>query len=259
MDLWKNVPDTWEKSPVILPFIPAKKTSDAAIIICPGGGYGGLADYEGSDYAKFFAENGITAFALYYRVAPNRFPLPLNDSRRAIRFVRAHAEEYGIDPEKIAIMGSSAGGHLSALTSTFRGVLPNEDIDEIDKQSSMPNAQILCYPVIIAPDDEQISHAGSYFSLLGVKDKEKEAAVDPSLLADENTPPAFIWHTANDNLVNVINSYKYAEALRRKNVSVEMHIFPDGWHGLGLAEKFPHVAQWKSLLLNWLKFIGWLN
>ena len=181
MDLWKKAPGDYDKKPEIIPFIPEKKLSDAAIIICPGGGYGGLADHEGSAYAEFFAGNGITSFVLNYRVAPYRFPLPLNDSRRAIRFVRAHADEYGIDTQKIAIMGSSAGGHLSALTSTYKGLLPNEDLDETDKQDSIPNAQILCYPVIISPDEGGISHVGSYENLLGGKDREKEHAVDPSL------------------------------------------------------------------------------
>ncbi len=257
MDLWKNTPGLCEVIPTIVPFIPENKRSDAAVIICPGGGYGALCDHEGSEYAKKLAENGITAFVLYYRVCPHFFPLPLNDSRRAIRFVRANAEKYGIDGQKIAIMGSSAGGHLAALTSTFCGVLPNEDIDEIDKFDSLPNAQILCYPVIISPDSENISHAGSYGCLLGVEDSAKEKSVDPTLLANQNTPPAFIWHTSDDQCVNVINSYQYATALRKNGVDVEMHIFPNGTHGAGLAYHLPHVSKWFDLLLNWFDYKGW--
>lgn len=259
MNLWENTPGMAEVIPTVVPYIPAEKKSNMAVIICPGGGYGALCDHEGAAYAKFFAENGITAFVLYYRVFPHLYPLPLNDSRRAVRFVRAHAEGYGIDPDKIAIMGSSAGGHLAALTATFGGELPNENIDEIDKFTSTPNAQILCYPVIIAPDENNISHAGSYGCLLGCKDSKKEKSVDPSLLVTKNTPPAFIWHTSDDGCVNVINSYRYATALRQKSIDVEMHIFPNGPHGSGLAYNLPHVAQWSVLLLNWLDYIGWTN
>lgn len=259
MYLWEKAAGVSETVPTIVPYVPKNKKSDAAIIICPGGGYGALCDHEGAEYAKFFKKNGIVSFVLYYRVFPNVYPLPLNDSRRAVRFVRAHAEEYGINPEAIAIMGSSAGGHLAALTSTFCDKLPNENVDEIDKYSSEPNAQILCYPVIISPDSNNISHIGSYGCLLGSSDRKKEKSVDPSLLVTENTPPAFIWHTSDDGCVNVINSYMYATALKQKNVDVEMHIFPNGPHGLGLANNLPHVAQWSDLLLNWLIYKGWVN
>ncbi|MBP3388680.1 MAG: alpha/beta hydrolase, partial [Clostridia bacterium] len=180
-------------------------------------------------------------------------------ARRAVRWVRAHAAEFGLDPQKIAVMGSSAGGHLAALTATYAGTLSDEDIDEIDREDSRPNAQILCYPVIVAPDAEGIAHAGSYENLLGGTDPVREAQLDPARLATEQTPPAFIWHTANDNCVNVINSYRYAEALRRHNVDTEMHIFPHGPHGMALAQGEPHVGQWTGLLFNWLAYIGWMK
>ncbi len=258
MNLWNETPGLCKELPTITPYLPERKTSRAAIVIFPGGGYGMRAQHEGKGYAEFFAANGITSFVVDYRVSPHRFPLPLLDARRAVRTVRAFAEEYGIDKDKIAVMGSSAGGHLAALTSTYRGVLESEDIDAIDLEDSIPNAQILCYPVICPPEPDGVAHIGSYRNLLGDDRLESDKhAVAPSLIADESAPPAFIWHTANDGTVNVINSYRYATVLREKNVSVEMHIFPDGRHGLGLAPASPHVAQWAGLMLNWIGDLGW--
>ncbi len=260
MKLWENTPGLAEETPAITPYLPTHKKSRAAVVIFPGGGYALRAPYEGKDYAEFLSKNGISAFVVDYRVAPHRFPLPLLDARRAVRFVRAHAKEYGLDRDKIAVMGSSAGGHLAALVSTYHERIEFEGIDAIDSENPIPNAQILCYPVICAPTtDSDIAHARSYHNLLGEERTAREAErFAPDRLADENTPPAFIWHTANDATVNVINSYRYAAALREHSVSSEMHVFPDGRHGLGLAADYPHVAQWKPLLLNWFSYHGWL-
>ena len=255
--LWEDTPGHCESVPAIQPFCPVNKRSDAAIIIFPGGAYWGLADHEGAGYASFFAENGISAFSVDYRVYPHRFPLELLDARRAVRWVRAHAEEFGIRKDRIAVMGSSAGGHLAALVSTYRGELAFEGVDSVDEESYLPDAQILCYPVICSPSQGSIAHKGSYHNLLESRDPQDQAQLDPSLIADEHTPQAFLWHTAGDEGVNVINSYRYAEKLRVLNVPVEMHIFPYGSHGLGLAEEDPHVAQWSGLLLNWLKLLEW--
>ena len=256
MELWTKAPGQCEEIPEIMPYFPKNKSSRAAIVIFAGGAYARRAPHEGTGYAEFLAENGITAFVVGYRVAPHHFPIPLLDARRAIRFVRAKAEEYGIDKDKIAVMGSSAGGHLTALTSNYRAALADENLDEIDREDSIPNAQILCYPVICAKED--VTHRGSYVNLLGEERVEQDKnSVSPELLVSENTPPAFIWHTANDAAVNVINSYRYATALRENGIAHEMHIFPDGRHGLGLAPENPHVAQWSELLLNWLADLGW--
>lgn len=258
MKLWEKTPGFCQTEPEIFPFVPKEKRSDAAIVIFPGGAYRGLADHEGAGYAEYLAGQGITAFVVTYRVAPHKFPLELLDARRAVRWVRAHAEEYGICKEKIAVMGSSAGGHLTALVSTYRGEIDFEGLDAVDKEDYLPNAQILCYPVICHPADDGVAHVGSYHNLLESRETADQKKVDPSRIADEQTPPAFIWHTAGDAGVNVINSYRYAEKLRTLNVPVEMHIFPYGPHGLGLAPKHPHVAQWSGLLLNWLRLLGWL-
>ena len=240
-----------------MPYVPKEKRSDAAIVIFPGGAYVGLADHEGAGYAEYLTGQGITAFVVKYRVAPHKFPLELLDARRAVRWVRFHAEEYGVDKERIAVMGSSAGGHLAALVSTYRDNIDFEGLDMVDAEDYLPNAQILCYPVICNPEND-FAHRGSYHNLLESREPADQAKVDPNLLADEKTPAAFIWHTAGDAGVNVINSYRYAEKLRTLNVPVEMHIFPYGPHGLGLAPKHPHVAQWSGLLLNWLRLLEWL-
>ncbi|MBE6694829.1 MAG: alpha/beta hydrolase [Ruminococcaceae bacterium] len=259
----------WEedKNSTLIHYYPAKKKGcRGAVIIFPGGGYVSRAVHEGLGYAEYLTENGINAFVVDYRVKPEVFPAPLCDARRAVRFVRYYAEKFGIDPSLVSVMGSSAGGHLAALVSTYRNEIAGEGVDEIDKETYIPNAQILCYPVISTVDDT-IWHRGSGLNLLGEDNLDFAPNVSPDLIADEKTPQAFIWHTAEDRSVNVINSYAYASTLRRKNVPVEMHIFPDGGHGLGLghgnknADTFPkklqdHLSQWNGLLISYLKYIG---
>ena len=258
MLLWKNTPGMCEEIPT-LEYYPARgKKTDAAVIICPGGAYGARAVHEGKGYAEFLNTLGMDAFVCQYRVSPHRFPLPLLDIRRAIRLVRAKAEVFGIDPNRIAVMGSSAGGHLAALGSTYKDPIEFEGIDEIDTQCCMPNAQILCYPVIHCPDELQIAHVGSFQNLLGPDMESEYPRFSCDDLVSEDTPQAFLWHTAEDKTVNVINSYLYATTLRKHNIPCEMHIFPHGHHGLGLAPEAPHVAQWTPLLQNWLAYIGWL-
>lgn len=257
--LWENVPGLCEEEPM-LDFYPSiTNATNATVVICPGGGYAGRARHEGQGYAEFFNAIGMHAFVCQYRVSPHRFPLPLLDIRRAIRYVRANAERFGIDPNKVAVMGSSAGGHLSALVSTYTDPIEFEGIDEIDAQPFLPNATILCYPVCHCPDEMNVAHVGSFVNLLGVDKEDVYHDYSCDELVSDTTPPAFLWHTSNDNCVNVINSYLYATALRQHNILHEMHIFPDGPHGLGLAPSYPHVAQWAPLLKNWLQFLGWVK
>ena len=246
---------TENKSTKIEWYEPKHKKTDAAVIIFPGGGYIKLVEYEGKDYAEYFNKKGITAFVAYYRYKPNYFPLPLLDARRAVRFVRANADMFGVDVNKIAVMGSSAGGHLCALLSTYMEKIDGEGVDELDNIDFLPNAQILCYPVISA--DESISHKDSYMRLLGEEYINKEK-YSPELLITENTPKAFIWHTAEDKTVPVENSCRYMAALSQKGVLCELHIFPLGRHGLALSLDNEHVSQWKRLLDNWLELNGWI-
>lgn len=240
----------------LTPYLPVQEKPTGAVVILPGGAYRILAGHEGDGYARFLAENGIAAYVVKYRVAPERFPLPLLDSRRAIRTVRKLAQEHGIIDNKIAIMGSSAGGHLAALTSTWKGEVEGEGSWELDALSAKPDFQILCYPVILSPEESPAAHRGSYANLLGPDSKYTEAQVSPCALADADTPPAFIWHTSDDPGVNVTNSYRYAEKLRISQVQVEMHILPHGRHGLGLAPELPYVARWGGWLLEYLRENG---
>ena len=259
MFLWENTPGLCEFTPVLEYYPAEEKKTGATVVICPGGGYGGRAVHEGKGYAEYLNTLGMDAFVCQYRVAPHRFPLPLLDIRRAIRMVRSKAEEFGIDPNRIAVMGSSAGGHLAAMASNYQKPLPYEDLDEIDRESSFPNAQILCYPVIHCPDEKKIAHVGSFEKLLGPDMEAEYPHFSCEEMVTEQTPQAFIWHTADDQVVNVQNSYLYATALRQHTIPCEMHIFPNGRHGLGLSQtELPHVGQWTGLLQNWLSYIGWL-
>ncbi len=255
--LWDSVPGMCEETPCLTAYIPENKESDCAIIICPGGGYGMRANHEGEGYAEFFAKHNILSFVLDYRVAPHQFPLPLLDARRAVRFVRKNAEKFGVDKEKIAIMGSSAGGHLAALTSTYYEKIEFEGIDDTDKEDFVPNAQILCYPVIKLLG-QGVAHLGSGRALLGSERQVKMGeSLSPDLIATKKAPKAFIWHTFEDGSVNVLNSLDYAKRLKSVGVETEMHIFPRGGHGMGLAtgegDVEKSVSQWSELLINWLR------
>lgn len=258
IQLWENTPGMCEEIPTLTAYLPDKQVSKGAVVICPGGGYCIRAEHEGKGYAEFLAENGYSAFVVDYRVAPHRFPLPLLDARRAIRYVRYNAEKYGIDKNKVAIMGSSAGGHLAALTSTYYEPIEFEGLDDIDKEDFIPNAQILSYPVIKLLG-KGISHLGSGKSLLGDLQAEMGEELSPDLIAKEGVPKTFIWHTFSDDVVNVINTLDYAKKIKTVGGSVECHIFPEGGHGMGLATgddgASKHVHQWGGLLLNWLKYV----
>lgn len=245
--------------PTLTPFLPSNGTSSgSAIIICPGGGYGGLANHEGQDYALFLNQHGITAFVLKYRLGSHgyRHPRMLEDAQRAIRIVRARAEEWKIDPQRVGIMGSSAGGHLAstALTHFDEGKPGAEDPNE--RQSCRPDLGILCYPVITMGPN---THQGSKNNLLG-----KDAPADlVELLSNEKhvtdkTPPCFIWHTEEDKGVKVENSLEFAAALRKHGVPFDLHVYQKGRHGIGLNDKAPfaHVHPWANDLIFWLKEQG---
>ena len=250
VDLWENTPGMCEETPTLEVYTPIRKNSNAAVVIFPGGGYRGRSSHEGPGYAEFFNAYGVTAFVCQYRVHPHPFPLPLLDARRAIRYVRAHSEELGIDKDNIYIMGSSAGGHLAALTATYHAPIEFEDMDEIDKEDYRPNAQILCYPVISLLED--YTHRGSGEKLLGDRLQELGDALSPHLIADETTPKAFIWHTFDDGGVNVINTLEYAKRLKTVGVSAEVHIYPHGRHGLGISNEAPYVRKWTQNLVEWM-------
>lgn len=258
--------ELWKNGTTMTYFAPKEKNSEGAVVIFPGGGYWGRAEHEGKSYAEFLNKNGISAFVVDYRVNPNRFPLQLLDARRAVRYVRYYAEKFGVDKDKIAVMGSSAGGHLVSMLCTYREKIEGEGIDEIDKESFCPDKQILCYPVINLYD-EKITHIGSGDALIGDSlqqggDIMKRMMLSANLTADEKTPEAFIWHTFSDELVDVQNTLQYATRLRQVGACAEVHIYPYGRHGLGLADEQgriePHVAQWGESMIKWIKdYLGW--
>lgn len=262
IELWDSPPPDYSggESPRLTYYPATIKQGGGTVLIFAGGGYSCRCDYEGSVYARYLNSQGLDAFVLDYRVAPTRFPSPLLDARRAMRIIRSNAQFFGIDPDKIAVMGSSAGGHLAALISTYRGIIAGEGYDDLDKLDPTPNAQILCYPVTFYENNPT-----SYKNLLGDNVAAKHDIVDPTVIADTRTPPAFIWHTASDSVVSVTSSYAYAAKLKELGVYTEMHIYPYGEHGLGLCDgsadgrSSPHAASWKKLLIRWLGLNGFFN
>lgn len=265
--LWQgDAPGSKGKTPRDIPtlthFPAAKKiNTGAAIVICPGGGYGGLAAHEGKGYAEFLQMHGINAFVLKYRLgsAGYRHPVMLGDAARALRTVRAHAVAWKIDPHKIGIMGSSAGGHLASTLLTHFDEGDATSKDPIEQVSSRPDLGILCYAVIsMGP----LTHHGSRKNLLGT-DPSAELIEELSneLQVTAQTPPTFLWHTANDRAVKVENSLAFASAMSKAKVPFALHVFENGRHGLGLASKPPYkdVHPWADDLLYWLharKFLG---
>jgi len=245
--------------PTLTPFwASADKATGAAIVVCPGGGYGGLAAHEGADYALYLNQHGMTAFVLKYRLGSHgyRHPRMLEDAQRAIRLVRARAAEWKIDPKRVGIMGSSAGGHLASTALTHFDAGKPDAADPVERQSSRPDLGILCYPVIsMGPN----THLGSKNNLLG-----KEPSVElVALLSNEkqvsrDTPPCFLWHTAEDKAVKVENSLEFAAALQRNGVPFDLHVYQKGAHGLGLQDKppFNHVHPWAKDLIFWLEQQG---
>ena len=252
VNLWENTPGAYDKIPALDVYVPENKTCDIAVVVLPGGGYHYHADYEGQGFAEFLNANGITAFVLPYRVSPHQFPLPLLDARRAIRYVRHYSEEYGIAKNKVYIMGASAGGHLAALTSTYKQPIEFEGVDKIDEESFRPDGQILCYPVIALLGDG-LAHYGAAEKLLGERKDTLGNALSPNLIADETAPRAFIWHAYGDAAVHASQPMCYAQQLMDSGVDTELHIYTRGRHGMGLADEDPHIHSWTQALLEWLQ------
>lgn len=251
MDLWNALPSGYEFMPTIEYYQTERKLTDAVFVVFPGGGYSHLSKHEGEGYAKLFNTWGADAFVVKYSVAPTHFPAQINDARRAIQFVREHAEEYAVDYNKIIAVGSSAGGHLTAMLSTYTDITMHSEDNQLSKTNFVPNYQVLCYPVIDLVHDDILNY-GSKENLLGsAVDHDLPFRLSPQLECDENTPPAFIWHNEDDVTVNVFNSINYAKSLIKHGVPVELHMFPNGGHGIGIASGM-HSGQWTSLLFNWL-------
>ncbi len=238
-------------APYVEPYLLETATPLGVVIVCPGGGYGGRAKHEGEPVARKFNALGFHAFVLQYRVAPNRYPAPQQDVFRAIRLIRSRAEAMKIAPDKIAVLGFSAGGHLTASAGTlFEEVNANAG-DAVDSFSQRPDAIIPCYPVINIL--EKWGHRGSGHNLLGDQLDAEGIPLCLETRVTGNTPPAFLWHTAEDGGVPVRNSIEFAEACWRNKVKAELHVFPTGNHGIGLAEKYPDASRWPELAAQFLK------
>ncbi|WP_189028320.1 alpha/beta hydrolase [Paenibacillus albidus] len=244
-----------EDCPAITPYL-VEGERNAAVIICPGGGYGMRAYHEGEPVAQWLNSLGISAFVLRYRVAPYLYPCALNDAQRAIRTVRLRAEEYRIDPDRVGILGFSAGGHLASTTGVLFDQGDPEAAEPVDRISSRPDALILCYPVITMNDE--VGHEGSKRNLLGVRpDEGLVERLSSELQVTADTPQTFLWHTSDDASVPVENSLLFAAALSRYNIPFDLHVYTHGRHGLGLAEEEPFVAIWTDACASWLRMIGY--
>ena len=249
--------------PTLTLFRPQPHTGNGtAVIIAPGGAYLGLAsNLEGRQVADWYTSRGVTGFVLRYRLGSKYlYPIPLQDAQRAIRFVRSHASEFGIRPDRIGFMGFSAGGHLAAMAATMfdRGkpTAPNP----IDRASSRPDFVVLAYPWLNAMEKDETGVL-SYCSALKIPVDQctNFEQYSPDQHVSAQTPPTFIYHTTDDELVPVEASIKYYRALRAAGVPVEMHLFGHGRHGSGLGLGNASLDLWPGLLESWLRSRGLLT
>jgi acetyl esterase/lipase len=244
--------------PMLYVMLPKKPTTSAAMLVIPGGGYVEVAlGHEGFQVGEWLRAQGMPAIVLDYRVAPYHYPTEIEDGMRAMRVIRAHAKEWGIDPNRIGVWGSSAGGHLASTLGTHCNKTNPNAADPIDRLSCKPDFMVLAYPVISMR--KSITHMGSRNALLGlhpspalVKEFSNELQVSPS------TPPAFLFATERDPTVPVQNSIDFYNAMIRNHVPGELHIFDYSNHGCGLCGSIIPLSSWPSLLRRWMIDHSWL-
>lgn len=262
-ELWENAPEGGDYSPYILYYKPDRATTDAAVFLVPGSGYRAnpaIPVQEGERVAEYLCALGIPVFTLIYRVGTDCYPSPLLDGRRGMRWLRHKAAEFGVSKDKIVSLGYSAGGHLCASLVSFHKPLSGEGADEIDRESYIPSYQALCYPVISFDTTKKYTHKGSVVSLLGSED----AALVPDMCfertAEAPVPPTFLFHNFDDASVGVENTLLYACRLKSLGAEVEMHVYPHGGHGVGLATdgkpSSEHNKEWLTCFVRWLKYNG---
>lgn len=244
--------------PTLTIYLPKTNPTQTGVLVFPGGGYQHLSmDKEGSAIAEWLNARGIAAFVLKYRLGPQyRNPVEIGDAKRAIRYVRAHVEEFGIQSNRIGVWGFSAGGHLAATLGTHFDAGDANAAELIDRETSRPDFLVLAYPVITMK--EGVTHEGSRRMLLG--DSPSEALVEDmsnELHVTKDTPPTFLFATTNDSTVPVMNSVMFYSALVKAGVPAEIHLFEKGPHGTGLAQSFPELRIWPELLEHWLQLNGW--
>jgi len=253
---------TAEHDVPVVAWWPAKAaTPTAAVVICPGGGYGGLADHEGRDYARWLNSRGVSCFVLRYRLGSKgyRHPVMLGDAARAIRLVRHDAERLGIDPARVGIVGSSAGGHLALTTCIHGDDGDAAATDPIDRQPSRPALGVLCYPVVSMLPEK--THGGSRKNLLGDAPEEKLVReLSGELAAHDKVPPLFIWHTFDDAAVKLEPILELSLKLKSLNRPHELHVYESGRHGLGLGvrpyEPSKTLHPWTVECARWLSTHG---
>lgn len=249
-----------EDVPTLTPYLaPDALVNGSAVVVLPGGGYGGLAAHEGEGYARWLNGLGIQAFVCRYRLGSHgyRHPCMLQDAARAVRLVRERACEWDVDPARVGVIGSSAGGHLASTLLTWWDLGDPQADDPVERRSSRPDLGILCYPVIDMHG--AIAHRGSRRNLLGDDPGEDlELLLSTQLRVDRDTPPTFLWHTAADAGVSVRNSYAFADALATAGVQHELHVYAEGRHGLGLGPRDPagrradELLPWTGACAAWL-------
>ena len=245
-----------KETPHLKLFLLEGKTPRPLVVVLPGGGYSGRAAHEADPVAQWLNGVGLHALVCHYRVFPWRHPAPLSDAQRAVRLARHHAAAWGVDTDRIGVLGFSAGGHLACTVANFGDDGDATSADWVARQSSRANALIACYPVVsLGPH----GHQGSTINLIGEKP-------DPALrhkLSLENSvtprnPPSFLWHTANDGAVPVANSLCYAQALSDAQIPFALHVYPNAPHGIGLGRDYPGTArEWTRACESWLQELRW--
>lgn len=241
---------------------PDAKLADGlrtAVIVCPGGGYSHLAyDKEGTRIAEWLNTQGISAFILTYRLSPRyTYPAPVLDGQRAVRWVRAHAQEYGVAPTRIGVWGFSAGGHLVGILGTHFDSGQPTSADPVERVSDRPDFAISSYGGLTL--DPQVAKHGAMSGLIG--QNPPPALVEdmsPDRHVTKDTPPYFLYATQTDQSVPVLSTVVFFQALTRAGVPAEMHIFAQGPHGTALAGSYPALSIWTDVLRNWLRLNGWL-
>jgi acetyl esterase/lipase len=245
--------------PEVRIYPPESSRNGACVVICPGGGYGVLAtDHEGHQIAGWLNTIGVTGVVLKYRLGPRyRHPAPLQDVQRAMRYVRAHADDLQIDADRVGVMGFSAGGHLASTISTHFDNGDPDSSDPIERESCRPDFAILAYPVISFT--AKFAHLGSARNLLGDNpDPELLKSLSNETQVTAETPPTFLFHTSEDDGVPVKNSLAYFQALIEHGVPAELHVYQMGPHGVGLGVGDPVLYTWKDRLADWLQTNGFL-
>jgi acetyl esterase/lipase len=237
---------------------PAGNANGTAVIVCPGGGYVRLAvDKEGSEVTRWLTTTGVTVFLLKYRVAPHGHPAPLLDVLRAVRLVRSRASQLGVDPRRIGVMGSSAGGHLAAAAGTLFAAAEGRTGHPLDAVSARPDFLVLLYPVITMKDPH--AHAGSRRALIGEHPTpELVARTSLELQVTRETPPTFLVHTQEDRSVPAESSFLFYRALSAAGVPAELHVYPSGPHGFGLRQGLGPTSDWPRRCEEWMRAGGWL-